>query len=173
MYYDGHEREDTVKARHVFLDKKRELYRRALFWFVNEKGEMELHSPDLRSGEKAVIFVYHDEASAKTNDEQRAYWGTEWSQVLRKKNEGANFMVSDFIDSVDGYVKLTQAQFEQAQARAQAAAAANNFWAPALSKALPEQAAARVRIATGRGGMNELWRVVSCWWLTLDPSRIG
>lgn len=153
MYYDGHEREETIAARHVFLEKKRALYRRALFWFVNEKGEMSLHKPDLRDGEKPVIFVYHDEASAKTNDEQRSYWASDWAQVLRKKNDGANFMVSDFIDSFSGYVNLTDDQFNAAKVKAAADTASPCLLTRmAAASMMPEQPKARVLFATGRGG---------------------
>ena len=121
----------------------------------------------MRAGEKRAVFVYHDEASAKTNGEQRSYWGTEWAQVLRKQNEGANFMVSDFIDSVEGYVKISDERLQAETAAADLMANGDDM--DEKRGMLPEQAAARVMISTGR--VETPWR--SLLQITVWPALNG
>jgi hypothetical protein len=154
MYFDGHERADTLAARDKFPETKQEMYRRAHFWFVNEMGQFVEHKPVLRTvngtRERPVIFVYHDEASAKTNDEQRIYWGTDVSQALRKKSDGANVMVSDFIDSLHGFVSLSDSEWKDAHDRV--AKMPDGPLKQALRAKLPEQQAARVIFNSGVHG---------------------
>ena len=146
IFYDGHDDAEVLAARDVYLDTMRGLRRRARFTWVNEKGEFFEHVPQLEPGEKEVVFVYHDEASAKTNDGERFYWGSAHEQVLKKKSDGANFMVSDFIVSSDGsYLALSDAEM----------AAWNHSRASKVLTQLhdastPEQQAARVLVATGK-----------------------
>jgi hypothetical protein len=91
IFFDGHDDDAVVAARDKYLGIMRDYRRRARFTWVNEKGEEEKHVPQLRGDEKEVIFVTHDEASAKTNDGQRFAWASDHEQVLKKKSDGANF----------------------------------------------------------------------------------
>ena len=62
--------------------------------------------------EKTVI-LFHDESTFQANDDQKTFWGTKDMVFLRPKRKGAGLMVSDFIDEHNGYLRLTDKQFEQ------------------------------------------------------------
>ena len=62
--------------------------------------------PQLQDGERPLIRVVHDESTFNANCDQSYFWGDEGTNVLRQKSLGAGIMVSDFIDEVNGYVRL-------------------------------------------------------------------
>ena len=109
MFFDGHEREDVVKARGEFLT------------IMVECGF--LHPSNVPTPEAARAFpssvplplseirektavLFHDESTFHTNEDQ-TMWGLKGEHMLRHKSKGSGIMVSDFVDKVNGYLALT------------------------------------------------------------------
>ena len=60
----------------------------------------------LNEKERPTIRVYHDESTFYANAQQSSYWNDGTNTVLRQKSIGQAIMVSDFIDEVNGYLKI-------------------------------------------------------------------
>ena len=117
-YVDGHERDDVVEYRKKFLR------RMAALGFLNRSNApteeakaalpMDLESPSSEIIDKTVIF-FHDESTFQSNDDQSTFWGEKGTTIMRPKSKGAGIMVSDFIDEKNGYLGLTQEEYDQAK----------------------------------------------------------
>ena len=116
-FVDGHEREDVVAYRMVFLRKMIAL------GFLNASNAPteearnalpeDLESPSQAVIDKTVIF-FHDESTFQCNDDQPTLWATKGTNIIRPKSKGAGIMVSDFICE-HGYLSLTAEEYEAAK----------------------------------------------------------
>ena len=118
-YVDGHERSDVVEYRKTFLR------RLCALGFLNETNAptpecAESLPKDLESlSEERIaktVVLFHDESTFQANDDQLKFWGTKDMIFLRPKSKGAGIMVSDFIDEHNGYLRLTDDEYERAKA---------------------------------------------------------
>lgn len=117
MYIDGHEREDEVKERGIFLKKMAEL------GFVHPDNAPTPESaraypcdvplPSTETRDKTVFF-FHDESTFNSNEDQHFQWGQKGEHMLRPKSKGSGIMVSDFIDERKGYLALTEEEHRKA-----------------------------------------------------------
>ena len=117
-FVDGHEREDVVEYRKTFLR------RMVALGFLNEHNApteeaknalpADLECPRLEVLEKTVV-LFHDESTFQANDDQPTLWATKGSSVMRPKSKGSGIMVSDFISERDGYLALTEEEYEKAK----------------------------------------------------------
>ena len=98
VYFDGHDRQDVMEYRINFLARMAGYDERSITF----DGIV----PQLQDGERPLIRVVHDESTFNANCDQSYFWGDEGTNVLRQKSLGAGIMVSDFIDEVNGYVRL-------------------------------------------------------------------
>ena len=119
-YFDGHEREDVVQARIVFLEEMikvgflhPELAPNAEAQQAFPK-EVPLASSERRS---KTVVIFHDESTFNANDDQPTQWGKRGEGMLRPKSKGSGIMVSDFVDQVNGYLALTDDEFKEAHAK--------------------------------------------------------
>ena len=113
---DGHERADVVQYRRKFL------HRLCAFGFLNktnaptpeaaESLPTDLECPSDERIAKTVV-IFHDESTFQANDDQLKFWGTKDMTILRPKSKGAGIMVSDFIDEHNGYLRLSDDEYEQ------------------------------------------------------------
>ena len=69
VYYDEHERPDVVKYRKEWLKRMFE-YQRLMKDFDGDMMNI-VSEPQLKSGEKELVQVMHDECHFYANDEQR------------------------------------------------------------------------------------------------------
>ena len=118
VYIDGHEREDVVTHRQKFL---RQLVASG---FLTKDGapteeakgafpsNIESPPPERRAKN---IFIFHDESTFNANDDESLQWGTAESQLIRPKSRGSGIMVSDFITEKDGYLRLTEEEYQSAK----------------------------------------------------------
>ena len=74
----------------------------------------DLESPSQETIDKTVIF-FHDESTFQSNDDQSTSWGEKGTAIMRPKGKGAGIMVSDFIDEKNGFLRLTQEEYDQAK----------------------------------------------------------
>ena len=110
-FVDGHEREDVVEYRNLFLQKM------ASLGFLNSKNTpteqaklalpADIECPPTDVLDRTVI-IFHDESTYQSNDDQPTLWGTKETRVLRPKSKGAGIMVSEFIDERNDFLKLTE-----------------------------------------------------------------
>ncbi len=96
VYFDGHNREDVIEDRKSYCDLMDKLGPRLL---RNGKS-----TPI--SSERAIIRIFHDESTFYSNADQSFHWGNDTVQALKQKSLGQAIMVSDFIDEVDGYLRV-------------------------------------------------------------------
>lgn len=116
-YYDGHEREDVVKYRKVYLNSMIQC------GFLHPDhaptDDAQLAFPKdqpLASAEERAktIFIFYDETTLHANEDQTTQWGVKGEGMLRPKSKGSGIMISDFVDEVNGYLALTDEEFESA-----------------------------------------------------------
>ena len=118
-YVDGHERSDVVEYRKKYLRKM------IAVGFLNESNaptenvtkhfssDLEPLTPE--QVEKNIV-IFHDESTFQANDDETWIWGEKGQHVLKPKSRGSGIMVSDFIDEKNGYLKLTDNEFQRAKA---------------------------------------------------------
>ena len=111
VYIDGHERQDVVDYRKLYLRKLEVLEAtHALPPPVSDEPQT-----SVSSGRKTLVLIYHDESTFHSNDDQGWVWAEKWSQQIKPKGQGRGLMVSDFIDEHNGYLKLTDTEYEEAR----------------------------------------------------------
>ena len=59
-----------------------------------------------------TVVIFHDESTFQANDDQTKFWEAKDMVVLRPKSRGAGIMVSDFIDEHNGYLQLTNEEYD-------------------------------------------------------------
>ena len=105
MYFDGHEREDVVEYRRIYLRKLEVLQSTHLSPPTCSGGSTEeIIGSD--SAEKRLVLIYHDESSFHANEGQLWQWTEQDKLALRPKGQGRGLMVSDFIEEHNGYLRL-------------------------------------------------------------------
>jgi hypothetical protein len=104
IYYDGHERDDVVKYRKIFLTQMEEFER--LMPRPDENDIMVIIEPSLNPGDKRYILVTHDESIFYSNDGKKTFWGPKGHMPLRKKGAGLSIHVSDFLTEIDGRLRF-------------------------------------------------------------------
>ncbi|KAF8593252.1 hypothetical protein BDV93DRAFT_460945 [Ceratobasidium sp. AG-I] len=103
QYFDGHERPDVVDYRqNVFIPTWRSLEPFMVTW---DDTTGALIQPQLKDGQKEVIFWFHDESIFYAHDQRRIRWVHISERATPyKKGEGVSIMVSDFI-STEGFLQ--------------------------------------------------------------------
>ena len=96
VYFDGHEREDVVADRRVYLHTLQSFERR--LWTYN--------SPAPNPAIRPLIEVFHDESTFYANADQSFHWTDGNKQVLKQKSLGQAIMVSDFVEEVGGMLEF-------------------------------------------------------------------
>ena len=79
----------------------------------HQKLPTDLESPSADRISTTVV-IFHNESTFQANDDQKTFWGTKDMQILRPKSRGSVIMVSDFIEEHNGYLRLTDQEFEEA-----------------------------------------------------------
>ena len=115
---DGHEREDVVEYRNVFLC---ELVKIGFLHFTEAPNEDarkalldDIDPPNLERRSKTVIF-FPDKCTFQAND-QSQQWGFKGTKMMRLKSKGAGIMVSDFIDNHSGFLALNDEEYDRSKA---------------------------------------------------------
>ena len=114
LYFDGHEREDVVEYRRIFLNKILALQSTHLPPPTCTSGQTEELIGN-NEFEKRLVMIYHDESSFHANEGQTWQWAEEDKQMLRPKSHGRGLMISDFIEEHGGYLQLAEEEHEIAK----------------------------------------------------------
>ncbi|CAG8553220.1 15470_t:CDS:2 [Cetraspora pellucida] len=109
IYFDGHEREDVVVYRSVFLDRLRTLEQRIAIY----EGESMIKVLSvLNKEEQELVFVTHDKCIFYSNNGKKRIWVHDDEMPLRKKGNRRSIMVSKFLTEECGQLKLTDEEIE-------------------------------------------------------------
>src|SRR4051794_18010418 len=93
VYIDGHEREDVVKYRKIFLKSWQKMS--SQFVIFREYGSWD--EPSNNSSLPPLVLVTHDESTFNANDEKRRLWMKKGEQPIHSKGKGKGIMVSVFL----------------------------------------------------------------------------
>jgi len=102
IYIDGHEREDVVEYRKVFLEEISKLERRMPV-FSDDLEEITWPDDDTQP----LILVTHDECIFSAYDGSRNLWIPDGEQPLRKKGNGRSIHVSEFLTDICGCLAVS------------------------------------------------------------------
>ncbi len=72
----------------------------------------DLSAPQPELLEKTVI-LFHDESTFQANEDQPTLWAEKGTSVMRPKSKGSGIMVSDFVEERNGYLHLSDSEYER------------------------------------------------------------
>lgn len=61
---------------------------------------------------KELVLLFHDESICTINEGQYWMWGEEERPAILPKTNGSGVMVSDVVDGHEGYLKLSDEQYQ-------------------------------------------------------------
>ena len=111
LYFDGHERDDVIEYRKIYLRKIEVLQSTHLPPPTCLTGQTEELLGN-ETSEKRLVLIYHDESSFHANDGQSWQWSEEDRMIIRPKGQGRGLMISDFIEEHGGYLHLAPEEHE-------------------------------------------------------------
>ena len=118
IFIDGHERPDVIETRKLFLRKMTKI---GFLHFTNAPTEdamralPDVDAPTNETRSKTVV-LFHDESTFMANEDQPTQWGMKGEKMMKPKSKGAGIMVSDFIDEHNGFLTLSDDEYEAAKA---------------------------------------------------------
>ena len=113
-YVDGHEREDVVKDRRLFLEKMKILESTHLPPPPCSDG-VHPYTIGTNNASRHLVTIYHDESAFHANEGRTSGWTVKGKQPLLPKGKGRGLMVSDFIEEHGGFLQLTDEEVEDAK----------------------------------------------------------
>ena len=113
IYMDGHERNDVVEYRFLYLQKLDILEKTHLPPPSCPGGTMQftVGNPEAT---KYLVLIYHDECIFHANEGQTVLWAEDSKVPIRPKTQGRGLMVSDFVTEHDGLLALTDEEYLKA-----------------------------------------------------------
>ena len=115
VFIDGHERSDVVESRVKFLEKMTECGFLRPDNAPTEEAARALPAnvPHMSKeyGEKCIVW-FHDESAYNTTEDTPTLWGEKGKLPIKPKGKGSSIMVSEFIEEKDGYLALSDEQYE-------------------------------------------------------------
>ena len=115
VFIDGHERPDVVESRERFLKKMTECgFLRPDNAPTEEAAQAlptDIPHMSKEEGEKCIVW-WHDESAYNTTEDTPILWGEKGKLPIKPKGKGSSIMVSEFIEEKDGYLALSDEQYE-------------------------------------------------------------
>ena len=106
IYIDGHEHDDVVEYRKLYLRKLAIL------------SSTHLPPPTCEDGNSAaskhLVLIFHDESSFHASEGQSVMWAEKGKVPIRPKNQGRALMVSDFVTEFDDLLQLSMDEYRRA-----------------------------------------------------------
>lgn len=59
--------------------------------------------------------VFFHKSTFNSNEDQSFKWGLKDEKIMKQKSQGAGIMVSDYIDEHNGFLALTEEEYQRAQ----------------------------------------------------------
>ena len=81
---------------------------------LTDEAMRALPNVDAPTNENVVFF--HDETTFMSNEDQPTQWGEKGQKMMKPKSKGSGIMVSDFIDEQNGFLALSDEEYESAKA---------------------------------------------------------
>ena len=109
VFIDGHERPDVVESREKFMRKMTECG-----FLCPDNAPTEEAAQALLAdveGEKCIVW-FHDESAYNTTEDTPILWGEKGKLPIKPKGKGSSIMVSEFIEEKDGYLALSDEQYD-------------------------------------------------------------
>ena len=69
--------------------------------------------PSSEVREKTIV-IFHDESIFLANEDQSKIWGRKGEHLLCPKSKGSGIMISDIVEEKNGYLALSENEFERA-----------------------------------------------------------
>ena len=113
VYIDGHERQDVIDYRKLYL-KKMEILETTHAQPPQPSDEVRLIT-DSDSSKKQLVTIYHDESIFHSNEDQGWAWAEKWGQQIKPKGQGRGIMISDFIEEHNGYLRFDDTEYDTAK----------------------------------------------------------
>ena len=66
-------------------------------------------------GKKKLVLLFHYESTFHSNNGQGWLWAKVGKQPIRPKGQGRGIMVSDFINEHDGFLHLTDNEYDESR----------------------------------------------------------
>ena len=115
VFIDGHERPDVVQSRVQFLRTMTECGFLRPDNAPTEEAVQALPAdvPHMskEEGEKCIVW-FHDESAYNTTEDTSTLWGEKGKLPIKPKGRGSSIMVSEFIEEKDGYLALSDEQYD-------------------------------------------------------------
>lgn len=111
VYIDGHECPDVVDYRNLYLRKLQIL---EMTHADPPPCSDEAQPTEEESTKKKLVLIYHDESTFNSNNGESWVWAETGKQPIHPKGQGCGLMVSEFIDEHNGFLKLSDEEFEDA-----------------------------------------------------------
>ena len=117
IFIDGHEREDVVESRKLFLRKMTKL---GFLHFTSAPTDEAVRAlpsdvdPPTNERRSKTVVLFHDESTFMSNEDQPTQWGMKGEKMMKPKSKGAGIMVSDFIDEHNGFLALSDDEYQAA-----------------------------------------------------------
>ena len=113
VFIDGHERPDVVESREKFLRKMTECGFLRPDNAPTEEAARALPTdvPHMTEEEGENVW-WHDESAYNTTEDTPILWGEKGKLPIKPKGKGSSIMVSEFIEEKDGYLALSDEQYE-------------------------------------------------------------
>ena len=111
MYIDGHERDDVVEYRKLYLKRMNILHATHCPQpcHADEIPPEPFIGPQCRN----LVLLFHDESRYHSNEDQGWMWAEKGNQFIRPKGLGRGIMVSDFVEEFNSLLSLTSEEFER------------------------------------------------------------
>ena len=113
VYFDGHERADVVEYRKLYLRKLKILESTHAPPPCCSDDPIRVRQEEDES-KKQLVLLYYDESTFHFNDGQGWLWAEAGKQPTRPNGQGRGIMVSDFISEHDGFLRLSDQEYEEA-----------------------------------------------------------
>ena len=114
VFIDGHERPDVVESRVKFLRTMTECGFLHPDNAPTEEAARALPADvahlSKEEGEKFIVW-FHDESAYNTTEDTPILWGEKGKLPIKPKGRGSSIMVSEFIEEKDGYLALSDQQY--------------------------------------------------------------
>ncbi|EFP80427.2 uncharacterized protein PGTG_06383 [Puccinia graminis f. sp. tritici CRL 75-36-700-3] len=102
IYFDGHERDDVVESRKLYIQRYRELRRLSRIYGTDNLEMATPVDPEVLGDNRETVFIYHDESTVHTKERPGVAWLLPGTSEIRSKNSGRLIHISDFILETTG-----------------------------------------------------------------------
>lgn len=113
IYIDGHERNDVIEYRSLYL-RKLEILEKTHLPPPSCPGGNTQFTVGNSEATKHLVLIYHDECIFHANEGQTVLWAEDGKVPIRPKTQGRGLMVSDFVTEHDGLLVLTDEEYLKA-----------------------------------------------------------